>query len=76
MSATTKYDGTAPARGLDTDTPAMRLAWQFLLRRIGDGTACAICGAPEDTDHEPTDECGIVANLLHDARRLRAGEVL
>jgi hypothetical protein len=46
-----------------TPDPIVLLARSWLERKR-DGPECAICGAPENTDHEPTDPCGIVAGLL------------
>lgn len=61
-----------PVDGLPTDTEPLRMAWRFLLRIVGDGPECAVCGASEGQDHEPTDQCGIVSNLLDEARALKA----
>lgn len=62
------YDATAiPADGLPHDSIAMRLAWRWLGRQTT-GVECQFCGAAEGEDHEPTDPCGLVANLLRELR--------
>lgn len=66
------HGSVIPREGLSSDTEAMRIAWRFLQRRVGDGAECLTCGGAEGKNHEPTDECGVVANLLHEARLMQS----
>jgi len=44
-----------------TEVVARARRW---LERQCDGLECRICGAAEGENHEPTDPCGIVADLV------------
>jgi hypothetical protein len=56
---------------LATAATAIEMARQWLARQRADNREpmldegdCCICGRPAGEGHEPTDPCGIVANLL------------